>query len=183
MREALQSLGPFYIKVGQILSTRSDFVPEAMIEELRLLHDQVTPLPFDVFEPVLAAEFGPRWPRLFRDIDTRTPLGAASLAQVYRADLADGTAAAVKIQRPGVAQVMAQDMAVLRKAARLVARAAPRFTTVIDVPAMLGVLFDAMQDESDFRREAANMRHGLRLTADFEHLTVPRVLLTPTRRV
>ncbi|MEV7930854.1 AarF/UbiB family protein [Kitasatospora sp. NPDC088779] len=183
VREALQSLGPFYIKVGQILSTRPDFVPEAMIEELRLLHDQVTPLPFDVFEPVLAAEFGPRWPRLFRDIDTETPLGAASLAQVYRADLADGTAAAVKIQRPGVAQVMAQDMAVLRRAARLVVRAAPRFTAVVDVPAMLGVLFDAMRDESDFRREAANMRHALGLTAEFKHLTVPRVLLTPTRRV
>ncbi len=183
VREALQALGPFYIKVGQMLSTRPDFVPEAVLAELRLLHDQVTPDPFAVFEPVLAAEYGPRWPRLFRDIDTGTPLGAASLAQVYRADLADGTPAAVKIQRPGVARIMAQDMTVLRKAARLVARAAPRFATVVDVPAMLGVLFDAMQDESDFRREAGNMRHGLRLTQEFEHLTVPRVLLSPTRRV
>ncbi|MFD5918773.1 ABC1 kinase family protein [Kitasatospora sp. NPDC058201] len=183
VREALQSLGPFYIKVGQMLSTRPDFVPPAMLAEFEQLHDQVTPAPFHLFEPVLAEDFGPRWPRLFRDIDTDAPLGAASLAQVYRAVLADGTSAAVKIQRPGVETVMAQDMAVLRKMARVIARAAPRFTTVIDLPAMLGVLFDAMAGESDFRKEAANMRIALRLTEDIEHLTVPLVLLDPTRRV
>ncbi|MFG2227640.1 ABC1 kinase family protein [Streptomyces sp. NPDC048644] len=183
VREALQSLGPFYIKVGQMLSTRPDFVPPAMIAELGQLHDQVTPEPFHVFEPVLAQDFGARWPRLFREIDTDTPLGAASLAQVYRAVLADGTPAAVKIQRPGVETVMAQDMAVLRRMARVTARAAPRFTTVIDLPAMLGVLFDAMEGESDFRKEAAHMRIALRLTEDVKHLTVPLVLLDPTRRV
>ncbi|MGW6239439.1 ABC1 kinase family protein [Streptomyces sp. NPDC055094] len=181
--EALQSLGPFYIKVGQMLSTRPDFVPPAMIEEFEKLHDQVTPVPFHVFEPVLVEAFGARWPRLFREIDTSTPLGAASLAQVYRAVLADGTPAAVKIQRPGVEMVMTQDMAVLRRAARVFARAAPRFTTVIDLPAMLGVLFDAMEGESDFRKEAANMRMARRLTAEHKHLTVPLVLLEPTRRV
>ncbi|MFE2728343.1 ABC1 kinase family protein [Kitasatospora sp. NPDC059327] len=183
VREALQSLGPLYIKVGQMLSTRPDFLPPAMVAELAQLHDQVTPAPFRVFEPVLAREFGARWPRLFRGIDTDTVLGAASLAQVYRADLADGTPVAVKIQRPGVEQIMAQDMAVLRRVARLVARAAPRFTTVIDLPAMLGVLFDAMEGESDFRKEAAHMRHARRLTREFEHLTVSRVVLAPTRRV
>lgn len=181
--EALQSLGPFYIKVGQLLSTRPDFVPAAMIDELGRLHDQVTPAPFTLFEPVLAQDFGDRWPRVFRDIDTERPLGAASLAQVYRAELADGTPAAVKIQRPGVAALMAQDMDVLRNAARLISRAMPRFTAVIDLPAMLGVIFDAMAGESDFRREAGAMRAGRRLTQDFKHLTVPRVLLTPTPRV
>ncbi|MER6190123.1 ABC1 kinase family protein [Streptomyces cyaneofuscatus] len=183
VREALQSLGPFYIKVGQILSTRPDFVPPAMIEELGRLHDQVTPVPFRVLEPVLAKEFGARWPRLFREIDTDTPLGAASLAQVYRTVLADGTPAAVKIQRPGLELVMAQDMAVLRRVAGLVRRSAPRFTAVIDLPAMLEVLFDAMKGESDFRKEAAHMRTALGLTEGFKHLTVPLVLLDPTRRV
>ena len=183
VREALQSLGPFYIKVGQLLSTRPDFVPPAMIEEFGRLHDQVTPVPFEVFEPVLAADFGARWPRLFREIDTDVPLGAASLAQVYRAVLANGTPAAVKIQRPGVESVMAQDMAVLRRTTRMIARAAPRFAEVVDLPAMLGVLFDAMEGESDFRREAAHMRTARRLTEGFKHLTVPLVLADPTRRV
>ncbi|MEV6419916.1 AarF/UbiB family protein [Streptomyces sp. NPDC051662] len=183
VREALESLGPFYIKIGQMLSTRPDFIPPAMIEEFTSLHDQVSPAPFSVFEPVLAGEYGAHWPRLFREIDTSTPLGAASLAQVYRAVLADGTPAAVKIQRPGVAALMTQDMAVLPRAARLIARAAPRFTTVIDLPAMLAVLFDAMEGETDFRKEAANMRRARRLTEDFTHLTVPRVLSEPTPRV
>ncbi|WP_227024972.1 ABC1 kinase family protein [Streptomyces tsukubensis] len=183
VRETLQSLGPFYIKVGQLLSTRPDFVPPAMIEEFGCLHDQVTPVPFDVLEPVLAREFGTSWPRLFREIDTDTPLGAASLAQVHRAVLADGTPVAVKIQRPGVEEVMAQDMVVLRRTAGLIGRIAPRFTAVIDLPAMLGVLFDAMEGESDFRKEAAHMRTARGLTEEFTYLTVPHVLLDPTRRV
>ncbi|MEU8699013.1 AarF/UbiB family protein [Streptomyces sp. NPDC048680] len=183
VREALQSLGPFYIKVGQMLSTRPDFVPPAMIEEFDRLHDQVTPVPFRELEPVLAQDFGAHWTRLFRDIDTDTPLGAASLAQVYRAVLADGTPAAVKIQRPGVELVMAQDMTVLRRTAGLIRRIAPRFTAVIDLPAMLEVLFDAMEGESDFRKEAVHMRTAIGLTEEFKHLTVPLVLLDPTRRV
>ncbi|MFD4828456.1 ABC1 kinase family protein [Streptomyces uncialis] len=183
VRETLQSLGPFYVKVGQLLSTRPDFVPPAMIEEFGCLHDQVTPVPFDVLEPVLAQEFGARWPRLFREVDVETPLGAASLAQVHRAVLADGTPVAVKIQRPGVEEVMAQDMAVLRRTARLIGRVAPRFTAVIDLPAMLGVLFDAMEGESDFRKEAAHMRTARGLTEDLKYLTVPHVLMEPTRRV
>ncbi|MEU7107611.1 AarF/UbiB family protein [Streptomyces sp. NPDC046215] len=183
LREALQELGPFYIKIGQMLSTRPDFVSPVVLRELKLLHDQVSPAPFTVFEPVLADELGPRWRRLFREIDTSAPLGAASLAQVYRAQLTDGTSAAVKIQRPQVEGVLMDDMRLLRRAARVLARAAPRFTAVVDVPAMLSVLFEAMAAEADFRVEAGNMRRGRRLALEFEHLSVPRVLMPPTRRV
>ncbi|MFE3068690.1 ABC1 kinase family protein [Streptomyces sp. NPDC059247] len=182
MREALQSLGPLYVKFGQMLSTRPDFLSPVMIEELGKLHDQVSPAPFADFEAVLAAEFGARWPRLFREIDP-VPLGTASLAQVYRAELADGTPAAVKIQRPGAEAVMNRDTASLRRTARLIARMAPRFTEMIDLHAMLGVLFDAMAGETDFRKEAGHMRNAQRLTERFAHLTVPRVLYDPTPRV
>ncbi|MFF7730929.1 ABC1 kinase family protein [Streptomyces sp. NPDC008001] len=183
VREALQELGPFYIKVGQMLSTRPDFVPPAVLEELGQLHDQVAPAPFSTFEPVLAAELGPRWRRLFKEVDTSAPLGAASLAQVYRARLADGSLVAVKVQRPGVEEVMAGDIRLLRRAARLLARAAPRFTTVVDVPAMLGVLFEAMEAETDFRVEAGHMHRARELCEEFTYLSVPEVLLPPTRRV
>ncbi|KAB7831350.1 ABC1 kinase family protein, partial [Streptomyces mobaraensis] len=155
----------------------------AVLEELATLHDRVSPAPFSDFEPVLAADLGPRWRRLLRDFDTALPLGAASLAQVYRARLADGTPVAVKLQRPGAQRVMADDMRLLRRAAALVARATPKFTAVVDVPAMLEVLFDAMEAETDFRVEAANMRRARQLTEAYEHLTVPRVLMPPTRRV
>jgi ubiquinone biosynthesis protein len=182
VRRALESLGPFYIKVGQILATRPDFVPPAMISELEKLHDRVAPAPFSAFEPVLNEELGPHWTRTFRDIDTERPLGTASLAQVYRAELPDGRAVAVKVQRPGVREVMADDMSLLRKVSRLVGRQAPRFNAVIDLDAMLGVVFDAMRPELDFVAEARNMDRAREAAADFRHLTVPRVT-TVTERV
>ncbi|MEU1135206.1 AarF/ABC1/UbiB kinase family protein, partial [Streptomyces sp. NPDC005900] len=182
MREALESLGPFYIKVGQILSTRPDLVSSAVIEELGKLHDQVSAAPFTDFEAVLAHDLGPAWATGFRDIDTARPLGTASLAQVYRATLADGTPAAVKIQRPGIRALVEADMALLRKTARFIARRSPRFNAVIDINAMLGVVFDAMRPELDFVLEARNMNEARWHTADFKHLTVPTVL-TATPRV
>ncbi|GAA2939581.1 ABC1 kinase family protein [Streptomyces enissocaesilis] len=182
MREALEGLGPFYIKIGQILSTRPDFVPPSMVGELQKLHDQVTLSPFTDFEPVLAAELGAHWTSQFKEIDTDIPLGAASLAQVYRADLTDGTPVAVKIQRPGVREVVEADMALLRRLARFAGRRAPKFNAVIDIDAMLKVVFDAMRPELDFVLEAGHMKTAAAHSAGFKHVTVPQVI-TATPRV
>lgn len=182
VRLSLERLGPFYIKVGQILSTRPDFIPPSMIAELKGLHDQVTIAPFSEFEPVLEAELGVDWKRYFTEIETVAPLGTASLAQVYRVTLANGDPAVVKIQRPGVREIVFQDMAILRRAARLLARTAPRFNSVIDVEAMLGIVFDAMEPEYDFTAEARNMERGRATVARFTHLSVPAVRLA-TKRV
>ncbi|GCD41913.1 ABC1 kinase family protein [Streptomyces paromomycinus] len=176
LREALEKLGPFYIKIGQILSTRPDLVSPEVIAELEMLHDRVSVAPFTVFEPVLTRDLGPRWPAFFRHIDTEHPLGAASLAQVYRATLTDGTPAALKIQRPGIRPVIEADMKLLNKAARFVGRRAPRFTAVIDTHAMLGVIFDAMRPELDFTLEARNMHHAREHITGFKHLAVPAVI-------
>lgn len=181
VRLALERLGPFYIKVGQILSTRPDFIRPSLIAELKKLHDQVSISPFLDFEPVLADELGLDWKLRFMDVQTQTPLGAASLAQVYRVTLWDGTPAVVKIQRPGVQSIVLQDMALLRRAARLLAKAAPRFNAVIDVDAMLSVVFDAMEPELDFVAEARNMEQGRTAIQRFKHLSVPDVLLATPR--
>ena len=178
---ALERLGPFYIKVGQILSTRPDLVPQSVISELEKLHDRVSVAPFADFEPVLAEELGPDWKLRFLNVDTLVPLGAASLAQVYRAILSDGTAAVIKIQRPGLRRIVLQDMAILRRAARLVGKAAPRFNAVIDVDAMLEIIFDAMESELDFVAEARNMEMGRAAVARFKHLAVPDVLFATPR--
>ncbi|MFE2683677.1 AarF/UbiB family protein, partial [Streptomyces mirabilis] len=138
VRHALESLGPFYVKLGQILSTRPDMVPASMIGELQNLHDQVDVQPFALFEPVLEEELGLDWKRRFDDIETVRPLGAASLAQVYRVTLPGGRPAVVKIQRPGIRDTVRADMALMRKASRIVARTAPRFNEVIDVEASGG---------------------------------------------
>ncbi|WP_373304153.1 ABC1 kinase family protein [Streptomyces subrutilus] len=181
VRRALEDLGPLYIKVGQMLSTRPDMVSAAMVEEFQKLHDHVAPSPFAEFEPVLAGELGADWPAGFRDIDTDHPIGTASLAQVYRAVLADGTPAAVKIQRQGVREVMDADMKLLSSLARFAGRRAPRLNAVIDFEAMLAVLFDAMRPELDFVVEARNMKTARKAAAGFKHIAVPEVLRATPR--
>jgi ubiquinone biosynthesis protein len=182
VRLALEGLGPLYVKVGQILSTRPDIVSAEMVREFGELHDAVTVQPFSVFEPVLREELGEDWRATFRDVDTDAPLGAASLAQVYAATTADGTPVVIKVQRPGVASLVHEDARLFRRFARLLAKCAPRFTSVVDVEAMLDLLFDAMRAELDFRVEAQNMDRARREVVDFKYLDVPEVLLA-TRRV
>lgn len=181
VRMTLERLGPLYIKVGQILSTRPDIVSEEAIAEFRKLHDSVTVEPFTTFEPVLRAELGDGWRAMFADVDTDLPLGAASLAQVYGATLANGRPVVIKIQRPGIAPVVREDMALFRRAARLLRTCAPGFTSVIDVEAMLTMLFDAMRAELDFRVEAQNMAWARREVVEFKYLDVPEVLRATTR--
>ncbi|WP_369250814.1 ABC1 kinase family protein [Streptomyces sp. R41] len=176
VRHALESLGPFYVKLGQILSTRPDMVPASMISELQNLHDQVDVQPFSLFEPVLQQELGPDWKLRFDDIETTRPLGAASLAQVYRVTLPGGRPAVVKVQRPGIRDTVHADMALMRKASRIVARTAPRFNEVIDVEAMLGSIFDAMEPELDFTGEARNMDEARENIRRYPTLDVPRVI-------
>ncbi|MDH6623271.1 ubiquinone biosynthesis protein [Streptomyces sp. LBL] len=181
VRHALESLGPFYVKLGQILSTRPDMVPQSLRDELQNLHDQVDVQPFSVFEPVLAGDLGPDWKLRFDDVDTVAPLGAASLAQVYKVTLPGGRPAVVKIQRPGIREGVLADMALMRRAARIVARVAPRFNEVIDIEAMLGSVFDAMEPELDFTGEARAMDEARENIRPFRTLEVPRVLYAGPR--
>ncbi|MFI6515592.1 ABC1 kinase family protein [Spirillospora sp. NPDC050679] len=176
IRQAFEDLGPFYIKMGQMLSTRPDLVPEPVRLELGKLHDQVVPAPFEDFEPVLAAELGPGWRRRFRHIDTSRPLGAASLAQAYQVTLRDRTPAVIKVQRPGVQGLVATDMRILRRAVRLASRMSPKYAEVLDVDSMLAMLFEAMKPELDFNLEAANMDRGRPLARRFATLDVPEVI-------
>lgn len=181
IRAAFERLGPLYIKVGQILSTRPDLVSEPLMLELGKLHDRVTATPFTDFEPVLEQELGTRWRRRFHRIDTDRPLGAASLAQVYRATLDDGSLAAVKIQRPGIRRIIHEDMRILSRGAHMLGKGAPRFNAVFDAEAILGVVFDAMRPELDFVAEAANMENARAAVAQFATLSVPEVVWATER--
>ncbi|GAA1300460.1 ABC1 kinase family protein [Saccharothrix xinjiangensis] len=181
LRHTLEDLGPLYTKLGQMLSTRPDLVSAEVVRELRELHDAVSVQPFAVFEPVLRAELGAGWRARFRDLDTRRPLGAASLAQVYAATLPDGRLVAVKVQRPGIAPVVDQDMALLRRAARLATRLLPDLAEVVDIRATLRMLFDAMGAELDFTAEARQMDRARAEVTAFKHLDVPEVVLATPR--
>ncbi|SDD57003.1 ABC1 kinase family protein [Actinokineospora iranica] len=180
-RRTLERLGPFYIKVGQMLSTRPDVVSQDMIDELRKLHDRVSVAPFALFEPVLEAELGPRWERRFADVDIERPLGAASLAQVYAVTLADGRPAVIKVQRPDIGTLVRSDMALLRRLVKLAGNRSPRFTAVVDLPAMLDIVFDAMRAELDFTVEAQNMATARAVTSEFKYLHIPDVLQATPR--
>lgn len=176
VRRALEELGPFYIKIGQMLSTRPDLVPDYMREELQNLHEEVSVAPFEAFEPILDEDLGPSWRTMFKSIDDEKPLGAASMAQVYRVVLHDGRPAVVKIQRPGVAALMREDMALMRRLSRTLAKRAPEFNDVMDVESMLGTVFQGMEPELDFTVEAQNMNNARDILEDFEHLAVPEVI-------
>ncbi|MFC8393638.1 ABC1 kinase family protein [Streptomyces sp. NPDC057238] len=177
VRCALERLGPLYVKVGQVLSTRPDIVPAALRMELGNLHDQVAPLPFSVFEPVLERELGAHWRRMLPQVDTARPLGAASLAQVWQVTLPGGGAAVVKVIRPGARETVLADMRMLRRAARGLARAAPRFSEVINFDATFDVIFEAVEAELDLTKEARNMEQARGLVRHFDQLEVPEVFI------
>src|SRR4249919_1260594 len=105
----LEALGPTFIKIGQALSTRPDMVPPAYLVALQRMQDEVAPVPFEVIRPVIEDELGVRISKAFVRFD-EVPIGAASLAQVYRAELRDGREVAVKVQRPGVAELIRADL-------------------------------------------------------------------------
>jgi ubiquinone biosynthesis protein len=180
LRQTLEKLGPFYIKIGQILSTRPDLVSDVMVAELENLHQNVEASPFAGFAAVLDREVS-TWRSDFRSIDVVRPLGSASLAQVYRVTLADGRPAVVKIQRPRIRSLVRRDMKMLRRTARLFGRLAPRFNELVDVEAMLQVIFNGMEPELDFTLEAKNMDDARHAVKGFKHLTVPKVIMaTPS---
>src|SRR5262245_60636060 len=112
IRMAFEELGPTFIKLGQVLATRPDLIPMSLVEELRLLQDRVPPFPAVQARAEIERELGHAVEELFASFDD-TPLAAASIAQVHRAVLRDGSSAVVKVRRPGLEAVIANDLDIL----------------------------------------------------------------------
>lgn len=125
MRMALEELGPTYVKFGQIISTRQDMLPPRLIEELKRLQDNTNPLPFETIREVLRTSC-PRYEEFFPEIE-ETPIASASISQVHRARLADGTCVALKIQRPGIEDIIETDILILESLARRAERNFPEW--------------------------------------------------------
>lgn len=111
--EVLQALGPTYVKIGQLASNRSDLLPKAYCDAFEKLRDDANPMPFDQVIEQIDRAYGKSWHEVFSSIDP-VPLGAASIAQVHKAQLLDGTTVAVKVRRPGVAESMAEDIMLMK---------------------------------------------------------------------
>ena len=155
LRLILQDLGPTFVKIGQILSMRRDLLPEAFLSELALLRDSVRPMPFSEVREILEDDYALPLEEVFASFD-KDPIGAASIAQVHKATLLDGSQVVVKVQRAGIDEKMQKDMALLRKAAGLlklsgVAGGAVDFRTVLDE------MWFVTQQEMDFLAEAQNV--------------------------
>ena len=156
MTAALEELGPCFIKLGQLLSTRPDLLPSDYIEALSRLQKNVAPVPAERVVGIIESELGAPIDELFRSFD-RTPLATASMAQVHHAVLPDGTDVAVKVQRPGVRQQIEVDMEVMREVVRFVTRHSC-LGVEYGLPQMVRELEQSLSQELDFRQEADNTR-------------------------
>ncbi|GAA1239590.1 ABC1 kinase family protein [Oryzihumus leptocrescens] len=167
----LEAMGPTWVKLGQLLSTRVDLLPEPWTDALSRLQDDVEPIPFEDVERVVTEELGVSLRHGFASFD-RTPLAAASLGQVHRAELPSGRQVVVKVQRPGVRQVVRDDMAALTELAEL-ADAHTELGRRYGFTQLLEQFRRSLAGELDYQREAANLTRMAELTAPFPHLLVP----------
>ena len=124
LRMVCEDLGPTFVKLGQLLSTRQDLLPEAYTAELAFLRDEVKPFSFAEAEAILVEEFGRPASELFAEIDPE-PVASASISQVHQARLADGRKVALKIRRPGIDKVVQADLDILRNLSQLAERRLP----------------------------------------------------------
>jgi len=176
VRRVLEDLGPSFVKLGQIASTRPDVLPQDVIVELKKLQDAVPPVGFDAIKEQVERSLGAELSDLFERFDP-VPLAAASIAQVHRARLhnEDGTFdVVVKVQRPGIAETIASDLDLLHAFAALVERAIPE--SRIYSPVGLVQQFDrAITSELDFSAEAENAARFSQNFAGFSNVKFPLV--------
>ena len=172
MRLMFEALGPTFVKVGQILSMRSEILPQSFCDELAKLRADADPMPYGTVLQVLEDEYGRPAGEIFDHIDA-TPLGSASLAQVHRAKLTTGEDVAVKVQRPGVRETMAQDVSIMRTIARIAAKTMPS-AQVVDLSGVVEELWDTFEAETDFMIEARNLAEFKRFCEHYKYMDCPK---------
>jgi len=172
LAESLESLGPTFVKLGQLLSTRSDLLPPVYLEELGRLQDRVQPFPGDEAVALVEEELGVRVSRAFSEFQPE-PVAAASLGQVYRASLRDGRPVAVKVQRPGVRRRVLDDVEVISELAAFLDEHSDRARRV-GFLSMAEEFRRSLLAELDYRREAENLQLLGEQLASYEHIVVPQ---------
>lgn len=180
LASALEELGPCFIKLGQLLSTRPDLLPANYIEALARLQKAVTPVPGDKISAIIESELGAPISELFQSFDCE-PLATASMAQVHWAVLHDGSEVAVKVQRPGVRQRIEIDIEVMHEVARFASKYTP-YGKRYAISQIVRELEHSLNQELDFRLEADNTKLIGRQIADFPLLTTPKVYSEYTSR-
>jgi predicted unusual protein kinase regulating ubiquinone biosynthesis (AarF/ABC1/UbiB family) len=172
LADDLESMGPTFVKLGQLLSTRADLLPPAYLAALSRLQDDVEPIPFDVIERTVTEEIGARMSNAFQSFESK-PAASASLGQVHHAVLRGGRPVAVKVQRPGVREQVVEDMEVIEELADFV----DRHTEVGRRYAFGGMVEEfrrSIMAELDYQREATNLRVLGANLAGYDLIVVPQ---------
>ena len=170
-RRALEELGTTYLKLGQLLASRPDLLPDVYIEELGKLVDEVPPFPFSEVERIVHEELG-------ADAVARLepePLAAASIAQIHPALLKDGRDVVVKVRRPGIVEEVERDLDVIRSTVSFLEEHSET-AQLLQLRALADELDSHLRAELDFVEEASNTELIARLLEDFEDLIVPQVI-------
>jgi len=182
IRLAAEELGPTFIKAGQLMSMRPDALPHALILELRKLQSNVQAVPFEELRPVLSEELGKNRTDLFRYFDEK-PAASASLAQVYFAELHDGRAVAVKIQRPHLMKTLQADFDLLTWLGDQLHQRVGALQPY-DLPSVVAEVKEGIRRELDFENEARNQQFFNALNPHPEHVFAPAVVAElSTKRV
>lgn len=186
LRRAAETLGPTYIKLGQIISSGEGLFPAELVDEFKKCRDQVPAEPFDVVRRVVESDLGARLEDVFSSFE-RTPLAAASIAQVHAATLRTGEEVVVKVQRPSVATNVRSDLRVMAWLAPYLVGRIP-IASLANPPALVELFAETIVEELDFRMEAANMvdiaamlhelgQHGYVVPRPHPRLVTRRVLV------
>ncbi|GIW47322.1 MAG: ubiquinone biosynthesis protein UbiB [Deltaproteobacteria bacterium] len=173
LRRAFEELGPTFVKLGQVLSTRPDLIPHTYIEEFSKLQDKVSPFPLEEARETFEKELGYSFEEAFLEFDS-TPIASASLSQVYRATLKDGTRVAVKIQRPGIKPLIKSDIDLLYILARIAETSIPELKLYNPVK-IIREFERAIEKELDFTIEAANAERFRRNFHSSSDICFPKV--------
>jgi ubiquinone biosynthesis protein len=173
VRLLLQELGPTYVKLGQVVSSQSYVLPEEWLGELKKLQNEVAPVPYDELRQVLVDELGAPPETLYLSFDER-PLAAASIGQVHRAVLHDGTEVVVKVQRPNIRPKIEEDLAIMYEVARFLARTTT-WARNYDVVGIVEKFGEGLSEELDYTVEARYADRLREVLRDDELVRTPRV--------
>lgn len=182
LRLVVEELGPAFIKLGQLVSTRKDIFPPSVVDELAKLQDHVPPFPYETAKSVIEHDLHEPLGNIYSYFD-ETPIAAASIGQVHKAVLHDGREVVVKISRPHIKEIIEQDIDILRDLARLLTQRF-QWAQFYQLQDIVEEYVAAIRDEFDYFTEARNVEKMARTLQHFESVQVPEVYETwSSRRV
>lgn len=173
VRQVLEDLGPTFVKLGQIISMRPDFLPNEYQAELTRLQSEVKPMDFSVVKEIVQREYNQSWDGIFASIDEHA-MGSASIAQVHRASLLNGDRVVIKVQRPGIYEVMAKDITLLKRAISIL-NLVRDSDGVVNLESIVDEMWEIAKQEMDFLLEADHIEEFAHLNKDDENILCPKV--------